>query len=182
MKQTAHVVDTRNLREDEKAAAARGAALVFELNHTLPGSARYTEILGALFGHIGENTTVVAPLQGAAFENVTIGNSVYINSNLLAMARGGVRIEDDVKIAANVQILTNNHDPYERMLLTCSPVVIQKGAWIGAGATLLPGVTVGRHAIVGAASVVTKDVPACAVVVGNPARIVKTLDAAKFAD
>ena len=60
------------------------------------------------------------------------------------------------------------------------PVVIEKGAWIGAGATLLPGIRVGNHAIVGAASVVTKDVPDYAVVAGNPARIVKTLDPERF--
>ena len=86
----------------------------------------------------------------------------------------------DVQIAANVQLLTNNHDPYERRILPCRPILIKKGAWIGAGATILPGICVGAHAIVGAASVVTKDVPDYAVVVGNPARVVKMLDAEKF--
>ena len=96
------------------------------------------------------------------------------------MARGGITIEDDVQMAANVQILTNNHDPYERQLLTVKPVLIQKGAWIGAGVTILPGISIGKHAIVGAAAVVTKDVPDYAIVVGNPAKVVKTLDADKF--
>lgn len=62
------------------------------------------------------------------------------------------------------------------------PVLIQKGAWIGAGATILPGISIGKHAIVGAAAVVTKDVPDYAIVVGNPAKVVKTLDADKFED
>jgi acetyltransferase-like isoleucine patch superfamily enzyme len=84
---------------------------------------------------------------------------VFINNNLLVMARGGITIEDDVQIAANVQLLTNNHDPYERRILPCRPILIKKGAWICAGATILPGICVGDHAIVGAASVVTKDVP-----------------------
>ena len=57
---------------------------------------------------------------------------------------------------------------------------IQKGAWIGAGATVLPGISIGKHAIVGAASVVTKDVADYAVVVGNPAKVIKTLDKEKF--
>ena len=96
------------------------------------------------------------------------------------MARGGITIEDDVQIAANVQLLTNNHDPYDRQILTCKPIVIRKGAWIGAGATILPGVTVGRYAIVGAASVVTRDVGDYEVVVGNPARLVRKLDAERF--
>ena len=81
---------------------------------------------------------------------------------------------------ANVQLLTNNHDPYDRQILTCKPIVIRKGAWIGAGATILPGVTVGRYAIVGAASVVTRDVGDYEVVVGNPARLVRKLDAERF--
>jgi acetyltransferase-like isoleucine patch superfamily enzyme len=79
-----------------------------------------------------------------------------------------------------VQLLTNNHDPYDRQILTCKPIVIRKGAWIGAGATILPGVTVGRYAIVGAASVVTRDVGDYEVVVGNPARQVRKLDAERF--
>lgn len=62
------------------------------------------------------------------------------------------------------------------------PVLIRKGAWIGAGATMLPGISIGKHAIVGAAAVVTKDVPDYAIVVGNPAKVVKTLDADKFED
>ena len=109
-----------------------------------------------------------------------MGKNVMINSNLLAMDRGGITIEDDVQIAANVQLLTNNHDPYERMILPCRPILIKKGAWIGAGATILPGICVGAHSIIGASSVVTKDVPDCAVVVGNPARVVKMLDAEKL--
>ena len=74
----------------------------------------------------------------------------------------------------------NNHDPYERMVLPCKPILIKKGAWIGAGSTILPGICIGEHAIVGAASVVTKDVPDCAVVVGNPEKVVKMLEVEKF--
>ncbi len=96
------------------------------------------------------------------------------------MARGGISIEDEVLIAANVQIISNNHDPYDRSVLTCKPVLIKKGAWIGAGASIMPGVTIGKFAIVGAASVVTHDVPDYAVVVGSPARVIKQLAAEKF--
>ena len=64
--------------------------------------------------------------------------------------------------------------------LTCKPVEIGDHAWIGAGATVLPGVRVGRHAVVGAASVITKDVPDYAVAVGNPAKVIKMLDKEKF--
>ena len=62
------------------------------------------------------------------------------------------------------------------------PILICKSAWIGAGATILPGVRIGNHAVVGAAAVVTKDVPDYAVVVGNPAKVVKMLDKESFPD
>ena len=96
------------------------------------------------------------------------------------MARGGITIENDVQIAANVQLLSNNHDPYDRQVLLCKPIVIKEGAWIGAGASIMAGVTVGKHAIVGAAAVVTKDVPDYGVVVGAPAKVIKMLEADKF--
>lgn len=79
-----------------------------------------------------------------------IGRGVFVNSNLLAMARGGITIGDHARIAANVQLLSNNHDPYDLDVLTCKPVEIGDYARIGAGATVLPGVRVGRHAVIGA--------------------------------
>ena len=162
-------IDMRDKSYQNAAAGARNEELVFKLNHTLPTSQEYKDVLHELFdGRIGENSFLHAPLAGAAFEKITIGSGVYINSNLLAMARGGITIEDDVQIAANVQLLTNNHDPYDRQILTCKPI------------TILPGVTVGRYAIVGAASVVTRDVGDYEVVVGNPARLVRKLDAERF--
>ena len=101
-------------------------------------------------------------------------------NNCLMMSAGGITIDDDVMIAANVQVITNNHDPYDRLLLHCKTVHICRGAWIGAGSSILPGVTVGEYAIVGAGSIVTKDVPPYAVVVGSPAKVVKYLDKEKF--
>lgn len=161
----------------------RAAELLFRLNHTSPLDDEYKTLLKELFGeNIGENSLIMPPIQMVCPEKFKLGRNVLINGNLLAMSMGGVIIGDDVQIAGNVQILTNNHDPYNRELLTCAPVTVKKGAWIGAGASLLPGVTVGKHAIVGACAVVTKDVPDFAVVVGNPAKIVKTLDGDKFPD
>ncbi len=174
-------VDLSLSTPEERERGKRQAQLVFKLNHTMPMTDEYAEILKQLFGdNLGEGSYVAAPIQGACIDRVKIGRNVYVNSNLLAMARGGIMIEDDVMIAANVSLISNNHDPYERQVLTCKPVIVKQGAWIGAGATILPGVTVGKYAIVGAASVVTHDVPNYAVVVGNPAKVIKTLDAAKF--
>ena len=176
-------VDMRKLSEEDAVAYARQDELLFKLNHTMPHSPEYAELLQELFeGRIGENSFVRAPLAGAALDKMVIGNRVFINSNLLAMARGGITIEDDVQIAANVQLLSNNHDPYDRQILTCKPIVIKKGAWIGAGASIMSGVTIGKYAIVGGASVVTHDVGDYEVVVGTPAKVIKTLDATKFSE
>ena len=174
-------VDMRKRTPEEAALYVCQNELLFQFNHTLGRTEESREILKELLGdRIGENTVLAPPLYGAALEELRVGDRVFINSNLLAMARGGITIEDDVQIAANVQLLSNNHDPYDRQVLTCRPVRICKGAWIGAGASILPGVTVGRHAIVGAASVVTHDVGDYEVVAGNPAKCIRKLDPDRF--
>ena len=174
-------VNMDELSEEELLKYARQGELIFKLNHTMPMTPEYDEILKELFGdNLGENSRVMAPISGAALDKLVIGDNVFINSNCLAMARGGIIIEDDVMLAANVQLLSNNHDEYNRNVLLCKPIHIKKGAWIGAGATILPGVTIGEYAIVGASAVVTKDVGDYEVAVGVPAKIVKTLDKNKF--
>lgn len=175
--------DMRNASAEDQAKAKQMTEQLFRLNHTMPMSPEYHAILKEIFGEaIGTDSYIAPPLNGAAIDQMKIGHHVFINSNLLAMARGGIAIEDDVQIAGNVSLLSNNHDPYDRMVLTCKPIWIQKGAWIGANAVILAGVSVGKHAIVGAGAVVTKDVPDYAVVVGNPAKVIKMLDAEKFSD
>lgn len=175
------IVDMRNYDPEQAKSGQKTAELLFRLNQTFSGSEEYQKLLKEIFGeNLGENSFISAPVYGACVETMKIGKNCFINSNLLAMARGGITIEDDVMIAGNVQLLTNNHDVYDRQILTCKPILIQQGAWIGAGVTILPGVSIGRYAIVGAASVVTKDVPDYGVVVGNPAKIVKMLDPEKF--
>ena len=174
-------VDIRLLTPAYWAAGQRQRELIFRFNQTLPGSEENTAILQELLaGRLGNGSVIAAPLQAACADKVVIGNNVFINSNCLMMARGGITIEDDVQIAANVSLISNNHDSYDRQILLCKPVLIKQGAWIGAGATILPGVTVGRYAIVGAAAVVTHDVPDYAVVAGSPARVKKMLDAGRF--
>ena len=174
-------VDMRIPNPEGSKEMMRANQIMFKLNHTLPFTDEYNELLKELFGdNLGEGSYVATPISGACVSSMKIGKRVFINSNLLAMARGGITIEDDVQIAANVQLLSNNHDIYNRQVLTCKPILIKEGVWIGAGASILPGICIGKHAIVGAASVVTKDVPDYAVVVGNPAKIIKMLDPEKF--
>ena len=161
-------VDVRTTSIKESTEGQRQTKILFQINHTMPFTDEYNHLLKELFGNnLGDGS-------------VKIGRNVFINSNLLAMARGGITIEDNAMIAANVQLISNNHDPYDLCTLTCKPVLIREYAWVGAGATILPGVCIGRHAIVGAGSVVTKDVPDYAVAVGNPAKVIKMLDKEKF--
>lgn len=113
-----------------------------------------------------------------------IGDDVYIADDFLVVEeladRGNVMIGDRVSIAPRVTIVTSSHPNHARIRafapITSGPVVIEPDAWIGAGAVLLPGVRVGRGAVVGAGSVVNQDVPALHVVAGQPARVIRVLE------
>lgn len=176
-------VDIREHSQEEIERTIRNSQLIFRINHTMPFTEEYDSLVKELFGErIGEGTRMTAPFNLVASEHLRIGKNVYIGGNLLAMCRGGIEIEDDVMLAANVSLISNNHDLYDRAVLTCKPVRICKGAWIGAGAQIMPGVRVGKYAVVGSGSIVTKDVEDYQVVVGNPARPIKTLDKERFGE
>ena len=148
---------------------------LFRFNHTMPGTDESDTLMHELFPDMGEGSRVTIPLSGVRFNNVKIGKRVIFQANCLMMAAGGITLEDDVLIAANVQLISNNHDLDNRMVITCKPVRICRRAWIGAGATVLPGVTVGENAVVGAGSVVTHDVAPNTIVAGNPARLIREI-------
>ena len=170
-----------NKNKDSMAMAMRDSQLNHKFNLALPYTDEFFSLMKELFyNQIGENSIVNGQLTVVLPKNVTIGKGVTVMNGALMMAAGGITIEDKVLIAANVKLISNNHDPYERDVLICKPVVIKEGAWVGAGSTILPGVTVGKYAIVGSDSVVTKDIPDYAVAVGNPAKVIKYLDPAKF--
>ena len=174
-------VDTRVHDENSAQDGMRTGRLCFKLNNTMPFTQEYDAIVKELFGdRIGKGSMIYAPLRCILSEPVKIGKNVMILYNCLMMSRGGITIEDDVMIAANVSLITNNHDVYDRPVLLCKPVHIKQGAWIGANATILPGVTVGKYAVVAAGSIVTKDVPDYTVVAGNPAKVIKELDKEKY--
>ena len=176
-------IDVRKQSAEELALAAHLSQLVHKFNHALPYSEEWSCLQQEIFnGKIGTGSRVMTPMTAVRPNCVTIGKNVIVMNGCLMMSAGTITIEDDVRIAANVQLISNNHDPYERNIITCKPVVVKKGAWVGAGSTILPGVTVGKYAIVGAASVVTKDIPDYAVAVGNPAKVIKYLDKDKFND
>lgn len=109
--------------------------------------------------------------------NISIGKDVFINTGVMFTDLGGITIEDRVLIGPFAKLLTVNHplNPAERRGLELKPIVIKENAWIGAGATILPGVTVGENAVVSADAIVTKDVPANTLVAGSPAKIMRHL-------
>lgn len=168
-------IDVRKQAPEELELAGHQAQLLFRFNNTMPGTDEYQRLMAELFPAMGENSRVTTPLIGVRFHKVSIGRNVIVMPGCLMMSAGGITIEDGAMIAANVQLISNNHDLSERQVITCQPIRIGRNAWIGAGATILPGVTIGANAVVGAASVVTKDVPADTIVAGNPARFIKRI-------
>lgn len=123
------------------------------------------------------STTVIPPLYIDYGKPVTIGRRCFIQQCCTFFGRGGITIGDDVFIGPKVNIITINHDPDpdNRSATYGRRIVIEDKVWIGIGATILPGVRLGYGCIVGAGSVVTKDVPPMTVVAGNPARIIKQI-------
>ena len=111
---------------------------------------------------------------------ITIGDCCYIGYNFSMLAGDDITIKNNVLIASNVLISSENHGtdpesdiPYSGQPLLSAPVFIGEGCWIGERVMILPGVTIGKKCIIGAASVVTKDVPDYCIALGSPAKVVK---------
>lgn len=168
-------IDCAHPSAEDAALAKQQMQTLFRLNHTMPATVEFDALVKELFTDMGEGSRILTPLSGVRFNKVKIGKNVVIQSGCLMMSAGGITIEDEALIAANVQLISNNHDLEDRMVITCKPVRICRRAWIGAGATILPGVTVGENAVVGAGSVVTKDVEPDTIVAGNPARVIRKI-------
>jgi acetyltransferase-like isoleucine patch superfamily enzyme len=112
-------------------------------------------------------------------KNIRVGKDVFINHGCEFMDRGGITLEDKVLIGPKVNLVTINHpvEPSQRRSTFCAPIVIKRNAWIGVGASVMPGVTIGQNAIVAANAVVTKNVAANSIVGGIPATLIRNFDA-----
>lgn len=168
-------IDCAGQSAEELAMAKEQTQLLFKLNHTMPYTEEYDALVHRLFPAIGHDSRINTPITVVRANNVKIGNNVIVMNNCLMMAAGGITIDDEALIAANVQLISNNHDLENRTIITCKPVHICRRAWIGAGATVLPGVTVGENSVVGAGSVVTHDVAPDTIVAGNPAKFIRKI-------
>ena len=167
-----------NYNDELKREMLKSKELCFKYNHIKKKKIEErTEIIKKLFANVGKDVRIEPNFFCDYGYNIELGNNVDINYNCVILDDNLVTIGNDVRIAPNVNIFTVYHplDPVDRKnsVILSKPVVIEDNAWIGGGAIILPGVTIGKNAVVGAGSVVTHDVPPNKVVAGNPARIIK---------
>lgn len=136
-------------------------------------------LIQALLGSVGQDTWIEPPFFCDYGFNITVGDRVFFNFNCVVLDSGLVRIGDNVQIGPAVQLYTVNHplNAAERRarLEFARPIEIGSDAWIGGGAVLCPGVRIGERAVIGAGSVVTRDIPADVLAVGNPCRVIRAL-------
>lgn len=159
-----------------EASYATKALLIQMNNSSDPMEIR--DLLGQITGStIDESVAVFTPLYINYGRHTKIGKNVFINFNCTFLDLGGITIEDNVLIAPKVSLLSEGHpiSPESRQSLIPGLIHIKKNAWIGAGATILAGVTVGENAVVAAGAVVSKDVPDNTIVGGIPAKIIKSI-------
>jgi acetyltransferase-like isoleucine patch superfamily enzyme len=135
------------------------------------------EVWARLTGNAPDPTfRLIPPLYSDQGINIRVGRDVFINQNCTLNDIGGITIGDEVFIGPRVSLISSGHpvDPaFRRSQITAAPIVIERGVWLCAGATVLQGVTVGADSVVAAGSVVTRDVPAAVVVGGVPARVLR---------
>lgn len=135
---------------------------------------RLSEIIES---EIHESTTVFVPFYTNFGKHIKLGKNVFINHACTFLDLGGITIEDDVLIGPKVNLITESHpiDPSKRKYLDLKSIVIKRNAWIGAAATILPGVTIGENSIVAAGAIVNKDVPSNTIVGGVPAKVIRSI-------
>jgi maltose O-acetyltransferase len=137
------------------------------------------DVLDQLIGHLGEGAEIVPPFACDYGTNITIGENAFVNFNAVFLDCAAITIGDRAQLGPAVQLLAADHplDPEARQqgLENAKPIMIGADAWLGGGAIVLPGVTIGENSVIGAGSVVTKSVPPNVVATGNPCRVIREL-------
>ncbi|WP_430782406.1 sugar O-acetyltransferase [Actinoplanes sp. G11-F43] len=137
-------------------------------------------ILEELLGRIGDGVDIRPPFRVDYGRYISIGARTFANYGLIALDVAPITIGEDCQIGTNVQLLTPTHPiepgPRRDKWEAAKPITIGDNVWLGSGVIVLPGVTIGDDTVVGAGSVVTRDLPEGVVAVGNPARVVRTIE------
>lgn len=161
-------------------ASLRARELAQEYNSVpVRDTAQSQRILSELLGSVGEDVEIRPPLRVDFGKHITIGSRSLANFGLVALDVAAITIGADVLLGPNVQLLTPTHpvepEPCRAKWEAAKPITIEDNVWLGGGVIVLPGVTIGENTVVGAGSVVVRDLPPNVVAVGNPARVVRTL-------
>ena len=178
MKKQTYIIANSDMHLHMHEMSQRALAFTAEINGTYHRPEELRRLFFELIGKEYDETFGLFPPFSTDYGlNITLGKRVFINSGCCFQDQGGIEIGDDCLIGQQVVIATLNHDldPERRGNMFPAPVKIGNKVWIGAHATILPGVTIGNGAVVGAGAVVTKDVPENAVVAGVPAKIIKRI-------
>lgn len=167
---------------DTELAANRDVTVkkVYEYNNLNPlDREKRSEAIRGILGKAGKNCVVEQPIFCTYGYNTTVGDNFFMNVNGKLMDSGKITIGNNVFIAPNVSIITEEHamDVENRIagLEYTHPVTIGDNVWICTGAIILPGVTIGNDSVIGAGSVVTKDIPPKSLAVGNPCKVIRKL-------
>jgi maltose O-acetyltransferase len=160
--------------------SARAQRLTHEINTMDPTDGeRRRVLLAELLGAFGEGSEIRPPLWCDYGYQTFVGDRCFANWGLVSLDVATVRIGDDVQIGPNVQLLTATHPlepgPRRDKWEAARPIVVGDNVWLGGGVIVCPGVTIGADTVVGAGSVVVRDLPAGVVAVGSPARVVRAL-------
>ena len=170
------------IRNDEMGEAWEVVFRAQRLSPALNNSTTIEEIRERLSevieSQIDKGTTIFVPFYTNFGKHIKLGKNIFINHACTFLDLGGITIEDDVQIGPKVNLITENHpvDPSKRKYLELKSILIKRNAWIGAGATILPGVTIGENSIVAAGAVVNKDVHDNSIVGGIPAKFIKAIE------
>lgn len=171
-----YLADDPELAEEQ----ARASKLLDRFNRmSVHDGAERRGVLLELLGHFGEGSEIRPPLRCDYGYRIRVGARTFINYGLVALDVAMISIGDDVQIGPNVQLLTPTHpvdaDVRRAKWEAAEPISIGDNVWLGGGVIVLPGITIGENAVVGAGSVVTRPLPSNVVAAGNPAGIVRSL-------
>jgi len=154
----------------------RTQELLKKFNHIDQTVEQRRATLSQVVGYsVPASAEINAPVHSDFGPHIFISDHVFVNQGVMFVDLGGIYLGDGALIGPGAMLITVNHleDPAHRRDVQAQAIHIEKNAWVGAGAMILPGVTVGENAIVGAGAIVTKDVPANMIVVGSPARVLR---------